>query len=583
MKIPLHQYWRLLRNYLQAQRRMMMLLAGLLLLSIGLEIVNPLVLRTFIDTATSGGQTQSLLTGALIFIAIALIQRALSVAATYVGSSVGWNATNELRADVARHCLKLDMTFHNTRTPGELIERIDGDVTALSNFFSQFVIRVLGNLLLLVGVLIVLYAQDWRIGAALTLFALIALLVLIRLRWLAVPRWRVVRQLSAEYYGTLGERLAGTEDIRSSGAVNYVMHRYYTHLRNWIRPHMKASVIGGAGMWSGITLTFTIGMAAAFVLGATLYQQGAITIGTVYLIFFYTEMIRQPIEQILRQLEDLSRASASIGRIRDLLDIESKIPHAEQPIDLPRGSLAVKFDHVSFSYSEAEPVLKDITFELPAGQVLGVLGRTGSGKTTLARLLLRLYDVQDGEICLENKPIRAVRESTLRQRVGMITQDVQLFHASVRDNLTFFEPDVPDEVLRQQLIDLGLWPRISALPDGLDTELASGGRGLSAGEAQLLTCARLFLRDPGLVIMDEASARLDPATEHLIEAAIDRLLTGRTGIIIAHRLKTVLRADRILILEDGRIVEEGEREALQRDPQSRFYQLLQTGLEEVLA
>ncbi|MBP7689591.1 MAG: ATP-binding cassette domain-containing protein, partial [Thermoflexales bacterium] len=211
------------------------------------------------------------------------------------------------------------------------------------------------------------------------------------------------------------------------------------------------------------------------------------------------------------------------------------------------------------------------------------LGRTGSGKTTLARLLLRLYDVPDGEIYLENKPIRAVRESTLRQRVGMITQDVQLFHASVRDNLTFFEPDVPDEVLRQQLIDLGLWPRISALPDGLDTELASGGRGLSAGEAQLLTCARLFLRDPGLVIMDEASARLDPATEHLIEAAIDRLLTGRTGIIIAHRLKTVLRADRILILEDGCIVEEGERAALQRDPQSRFYQLLQTGLEEVLA
>jgi len=243
----------------------------------------------------------------------------------------------------------------------------------------------------------------------------------------------------------------------------------------------------------------------------------------------------------------------------------------------------VKFDHVSFSYSESEPVLKDVSFELPAGQVLGVLGRTGSGKTTLARLLLRLYDVPQGEIYLDDRPVRAVRENNLRQRVGMITQEVQLFHASVRDNLTFFEPNVPDDVLRRQLIDLGLWPRIAALPGGLDTELASGGRGLSAGEAQLLACARLFLRDPGLVIMDEASARLDPATEHLIEQAIDRLLAGRTGIIIAHRLKTVLRADRILILEDGRIVETGEREALLHDQQSRFYQLLQTGLEEVLA
>lgn len=583
MKIPLRQYWRLLRNYLQAQRRMLLLLAVLLLFSIGLEIVNPLILRTFIDTATTGGKPQTLLTAALTFITIALIQRALTVAATYAGSSVGWNATNELRADVARHCLKLDMTFHNTRTPGELIERIDGDVTALSNFFSQFVIRVLGNLLLLSGVLIVLYAQDWRIGLALTVFALIALLVLIRLRWLGVPRWRVVRQLAAEYYGSLGERLAGTEDIRASGAVDYVMHRYYTLLRRWIKPWISASVVGGAGMWSGVTATFTIGMATAFVLGATLYRQGAITIGTVYLIFFYTEMIRQPIEQILRQLEDLSRASASIGRIRELLDITSKIQPADEARDLPRGPLTVKFDRVSFSYSEAEPVLKEISFDLPAGQVLGVLGRTGSGKTTLARLLLRLYDVQAGQICLADTPVQAVRDSNLRQRVGMITQDVQLFHASVRDNLTFFEPDISDDVLRQQLIDLGLWPRIAALPNGLDTELASGGRGLSAGEAQLLTCARLFLRDPGLVIMDEASARLDPATEHLIEAAIDRLLTNRTGIIIAHRLKTVLRADRILILEDGRIIEEGERDALMRDPQSRFYQLLQTGLEEVLA
>jgi ABC-type multidrug transport system fused ATPase/permease subunit len=227
--------------------------------------------------------------------------------------------------------------------------------------------------------------------------------------------------------------------------------------------------------------------------------------------------------------------------------------------------------------------LKDVTFQLEAGQVLGVLGRTGSGKTTLARLLLRLYDPQEGEIRVEDVPIRSIREASLRQRVGMITQDVQLFHASVRDNLTFFEPDVPDDLLRAQLIDLGLWPRIAALPNGLDTELATGGRGLSAGEAQLLTCARLFLRDPGLVILDEASARLDPATERLIEQAIDRLLTHRTGIIIAHRLKTVLRADRILILEDGCIVEDGDREALQRDPQSRFYQLLQTGLEEVLA
>jgi ATP-binding cassette, subfamily B, bacterial len=583
VKIPLRQYWSLLRDYLKTQRLRMALLSILLLTSIGLEIVNPLILRSFIDTATSGGSLEALWTMALIFIGVAVVQRVFSIGATYIGGGIGWNATNELRADVALHCLRLDMTFHNARTPGELIERIDADVTALSNFFSQFVIRVVGNLLLLAGVLIVLYAQNWIIGVVMTIFALIALFVLLRMRWVGVPRWRKVRQINAEFFGFLGERLAGTEDIRSSGAANYVMHRFYEHMRGWWKPQTSAAVVGGAGMWSGINTTFTIGMAVSFVLGAALYNSGAITIGTVYLIFFYTEMIRQPIEQILRQLEDLSRASASIGRIQELQSISSKIEPASQPIDLPAGPLAVNFDHISFSYSDAEPILKNVTFKLEAGQVLGVLGRTGSGKTTLARLLLRLYDPQAGEIRVEDRPLRTIGETNLRQRVGMITQDVQLFHASVRDNLTFFEPDIPDEVLRAQLQDLGLWPRIAALPNGLDTELATGGRGLSAGEAQLLTCARLFLRDPGLVILDEASARLDPATEHLIEQAIDRLLSNRTGIIIAHRLKTVLRADRILILEDGRIVEDGDRELLQSDPQSRFYQLLQTGLEEVLA
>jgi ABC-type multidrug transport system fused ATPase/permease subunit len=583
MKIPLRQYWYLLRDYLKTQRLRMVLLSVLLLTSILLEIFNPLILRNFIDTATSGGSLQALWIMALIFIGVAVVQRVFSIGATYIGSGVGWNATNELRADVALHCLRLDMTFHNARTPGELIERIDADVTALSNFFSQFVIRVVGNLLLLAGVLIVLYAQDWIIGVVMTIFAVIALYVLLRMRWIGVPRWRKVRQINAEFFGFLGERLAGTEDIRSSGATPYVMHRFYEHMRNWWRPQTNAAVIGGAGMWSGMNTVFTIGMAVSFVLGAALYNSGAITIGTVYLIFFYTEMIRQPIEQILRQLEDLSRASASIGRIQELLAINSKIEPAPQPIDLPAGPLAVNFDHVSFSYAEAEPILKDVAFQLEAGQVLGVLGRTGSGKTTLARLLLRLYDPQDGEIRVADTPLRSIDETSLRQRVGMITQDVQLFHASVRDNLTFFEPGISDEVLRAQLEDLGLWPRIASLPNGLDTELATGGRGLSAGEAQLLTCARLFLRDPGLVILDEASARLDPATEALIEQAIDRLLSNRTGIIIAHRLQTVLRADRILILEDGRIVEYGDRETLQRDPQSRFYQLLQTGLEEVLA
>ncbi len=245
--------------------------------------------------------------------------------------------------------------------------------------------------------------------------------------------------------------------------------------------------------------------------------------------------------------------------------------------------------------SASERVLQDLSFQLQPGTVLGLLGRTGSGKTTLTRLLFRLYDPDSGAILLGDngaaRDIRLVSLGDLRQRVGMVTQNIQLFHATVRDNLTFFDPDVPDERILQVIRELGLEKWLQSLPQGLDTELESGGGGLSAGEAQLLAFTRIFLQDPGLVILDEASSRLDPVTESLIERAIDRLVQERTAIIIAHRLGTVQRADEIMILEDGRIGEYGTRAELAGDPTSRFYSLLQTGLdfrepqsnEEVLA
>ncbi len=248
---------------------------------------------------------------------------------------------------------------------------------------------------------------------------------------------------------------------------------------------------------------------------------------------------------------------------------------------LPTGALAVEFRHVDFGYTVETPVLQDISFCLQPGKVLGVLGRTGSGKTTLARLLLRLYDIQKGEIHVGDVPIHGPDIRLLRQRIGMVTQDVQLFHASVRDNLTFFNQDIPDTRIIEVLDDLGLTAWYRSLPNGLDIELGSDGEGLSAGEAQLLAFTRVFLANPGLVILDEASSRLDPATEHMIEQAVSKLLSGRTGIMIAHRLGTIQRADEVLILEHGRIIEHGSREKLAANAASRFYHLLQTGLEEV--
>jgi len=300
------------------------------------------------------------------------------------------------------------------------------------------------------------------------------------------------------------------------------------------------------------------------------------------MIFYYTELMAKPIEKIRTQLEDLQKADASIVRIRQLLETEPAIRDgAGTPI--PAGPLSVEFERVAFSYDGTAPTLDGIDFRLEPGQVLGLLGRTGSGKTTIARLLLRFYDPQEGVIRLGDVPIRDAKLRELRGRVGMVTQNIEIFKGSVRDNLTFYDETISDERIEEVLIDLGLGGWLRSLPHGLDTNLESGGGGLSAGEAQLLAFARVFLSDPGLVLLDEASSRLDPATEQRLEAAVTKLLRGRTCIIIAHRLTTVQRADRILILEDGRIAEYGPREALAANPNSRFSRMLAAGMEEVLA
>jgi ATP-binding cassette subfamily B protein len=313
----------------------------------------------------------------------------------------------------------------------------------------------------------------------------------------------------------------------------------------------------------------------------------------------------------MRQLDDLQQATASIQRVQQLFATEPQIVDAEQGALLPNGPLSVELDAVSFAYpdgvtmnderrtmsipadadesslivhrSSFDLVLDDISLEIESGQVLGVLGRTGSGKTTLTRLLLRLYDPTVGTVRLGGVDLRRVPNADLRARVAIVTQDIQLFSATVRDNLTFFDAAIPDARIMAALDTLGMGDWVRALPNGLDTLLASGGTGLSAGQAQLLAFARAFLRDPGLIILDEASSRLDPATERQLEQALERLLRDRTAIIIAHRLGTLERVDQILILEDGRVRERGPRAQLVRDPDSRFAQLLRVGMEDVLA
>jgi ABC-type multidrug transport system fused ATPase/permease subunit len=577
MAVAYQQHRQLLSRALRPQWLRVLLLATLLLLSIGLQLLIPQILSRFIDTARAGGAAEVLARLALLFLIVALAGQLISALSVYASENVGWTATNRLREDLALHCLRLDLPFHNARTPGEMIERVDGDVTQLSTFFSQFVIKVLGNMVLLVGILLLLYRADWRVGLAYTVFAITALITLRRLLESAVPYWKESRQASAVLLGFLEERLSGTEDIRASGAVPYVMARLAQALRNQFEKARQAW-LRGTMMWATTAGLLVVGNALAFGIGAFLLRRGIITVGTIYLFFHYTEMLRRPLEQITRQMQELQRASASIGRVSDLLALRSAITDGAER--LPSGALSLAMDHVSFGYGE-DLVLKDISFTLAPGRVLGLLGRTGSGKTTLGRLLVRFYDPTTGLIRLGSIGIRDISLNEVRSRVGLVTQDVQIFHASVRDNLTFFDHRISPARLLEVLRELEMLDWVQALPEGLDTKI--GPRVLSAGEAQLLAFARVFFKDPGLVVLDEASSRLDPATEQRVERAVDALLRNRTAIIIAHRLSTVHRADEILILEEGRIIESGARAMLAADPTSRFAGLLRTGLEEVLA
>jgi len=575
----LNRYWRLLAHYLRPHRPRMSLLALILCGAIAVQVVTPLVASRFINQATSGGALHDLIVLALLTIGLALVGQGLAVAETYVAENVSWAATNALRADLLAHLLRLDATFHTAHTPGELIERVDGDVATLARFFSRFVVYVLGNGVLMLGVLGLLYHVDWRVGLGLSAFVALALTAMLRIRAVATPAWAMERQASAAFYGFLGEYLAGLEDIRSSGAGAFVLRRCAEMMRPWLAVTLKA------GTWDyamGATSSglFALGTAVAFALSALLFREGALTIGTVYLIFQYTELLRQPIERISDDVQDLQQADASMGRIETLLGTAPRL--ADGPgAALPSGPLAVELDGVSFGYAEDAPVLRDVSVRLEPGRVLGVVGRTGSGKTTLTRLLARFYDPQAGVVRLGGVDLRAVRLAAVRARIGLVTQEVNIFNASVRDNLTLFDDGVPDSRISAVLDTLGLTGWLGELPQGLDTLLGPGGAGLSAGQAQVLACARIFLRDPDIVILDEASSRLDPATERLAHAALGRLLNGRTGIIVAHRLSTMAYADDILVLEDGQVREHGPQLTLAADPASRFAGLLRVAAEEV--
>jgi ATP-binding cassette subfamily B protein len=565
--------WAVVKPYARNRRWTIALLGGLLLALTVLQVLNPQVVRLYIDQVTTGAAISILMWAAVVYLVIALLVQGVRVVAAYFGENVAWGMTNDLRAELMRHCLDLDYEFHKDHTPGELIERVDGDVTTLAKFLSSAFLVILSNVLLILGIFVSLFFTEWRIGLVLLGYALVAVVVLLGVRGVALGAWARVREISASLFGFLGERLSSTEDIRSSRAEGFVLSRLADlngrMLRAQRTAHLRSEYI-----FLSMHGLYLFGYGGALAVGGLLYLNGVATLGTVYLVIAYTAFIYMPLNEVRSQIQQMQQAVAGMRRVLELLAVRRKVVDGPGVV-LPDGPFSVELRDVSFSYQQGGPwALREVSLSLAAGEVLGLMGRTGSGKSTLARLIARMYDPTAGAVLLGGQPLADARLADIRGRIGLVTQDVQLFHGTVRDNVTLFDDTIGRERIEAAMARLGLGEWLRRLPDGIATPLESGQATVSAGEAQLLAICRVFLRDPSLVILDEVSSRLDLETEHLLERALTELLADRTGVVIAHRVSTVRRADRVVFLDGGRVSESGSRAALAADPRSQLSQLI---------
>lgn len=574
---PATSRWRALAALLKPDAGRWVGLGVLVAFGSGMALAGPLVVRRIIDEAGLGAGRSTLVGLAALFLLLAVATQLITVAVAWFATVTSWHTSNAIRLQLAAHVLGLDHEFHRRHTPGELIQRVDGDVTSVSDFFGRVVPKVIGAAAMIVGMVLVLAALDWRLAAGMTAYVVATAALMVRGRHRAVGEATDEMGTYAQLYGGIEERLTASEDLRANGAGAHAMWRFVEESAATMHSSVRRES-AFLRLWWTVQGSVSVGSALSLVAGAALVANGTISLGTAFLMFQYVLLLERPLEDVVQQLETVQKANGAMVRVIDLLAVKATVVDngTTSPAD---GPLSVDFDGVSFGYADEtgdEQVLQGLTLSLAAGRSLGVVGRTGSGKTTLSRLVLRLVETTGGQLRLGGVPIAEIPMPELRRRVAMIPQEVELFSGTIRDNVTLFDPAPSDAAVGEALRRAGL----AALVDGgIDRELGAGGAGLSAGEAQLLALARVWLRNPDLVVLDEATARVDPATEALLEEAVAELMRGRTTIVIAHRLSTLRHVDEIAVLDHGRLLEHGARDALAADLTSRFHHLLELALE----
>ena len=548
-----------------------------------LSVAQPLLFRRIIDQGITPGDA-SLVTWTAVFIALlAIADAGLGVVSRYYSARIGEGLIFDLRNEVYDHVQSQSIAFFTRAQTGALISRLNNDVIGAQQAFTSTLGGVLGNMISLVIVLITMFILSWQI----TLASLILVpLFLLPARYMGRRLQSMTREqmsVNASMSNQMTERfnVAGALLVKLFGRPAEES-QVFSDRAKVVRDSGIQIAMANRWFFTALTLVAALATAVTYGLGGNLVITGAISLGTLLALVGLLAQLYGPLTAISNVRVDVMTALVSFDRVFEVLDLKPLVVESPEAKKLPSGPLTVAFDHVDFTYPKASevslaslesiarmdsaggegPVLRDVSFEVEAGTLTALVGPSGAGKTTITALLSRLYDPNDGSIRIGGEDIRDVTFESLRDALGVVTQDSHMFHDTIGANLLYAKPDATREEVKQACVDAQIWNMISSLPEGLDTVVGDRGYRLSGGEKQRIALARLLLKSPRVVILDEATAHLDSESERAVHQALDNALSGRTSVVIAHRLSTIRGAHQILVVVDGQIVQRGTHDQL---------------------
>jgi len=530
---------------------------------LGLNVIAPYIGKRIVDEGIVAKDINALTYYSIIFTAIAICIWALS---TIRGYSIAWLTQRllyDLRSELFAHSMELDYAFFSSTSAGQVISRFTSDVNAVGQTATTGFIDAVFNTLTIIGALIAMLSLNFKL--TLVTLSLVPLIV-VSVIFLARRSYRAYRNVRAK----VGELTTNIEQTVSGMRVSQSFsERDRENLRRFervsyetMRANLKATLVMALTR-PVLSIIRAATVALLVFYGGNLVVSGEATIGTLIAFYSYVEMFFNPVITLTIYYNMLQSALAAAERIFEYLEAKPSVKEQPNAVDLEINRGEIVMENVSFKYSEAK-VFENFNLKVKPGEILAVVGPTGAGKTTLANLILRLYDPQEGRVLIDGVDIKTVKLKSLRSQMALVPQEPVLFRDTVLENIRYGKPEAEDDEIRDVIRDLGLDPLIESLPEGLNTMVSEGGGNLSVGQRQLINIARTLLRRPKIIILDEATSSVDPYTESILQEALKKLLRGRTCIIIAHRLSTTFLADRVIVLDQGRIVEEGTHEELLR-------------------